>query len=65
MGELSCGSIVKCLLHGSPWQILMEKTVRGSKLFIMENGCILYQLLREDPRLNTLCREEWKGKLIG
>jgi hypothetical protein len=34
MKELSCGSIVKCLLHGSPWQILMKDAVQDSKMFI-------------------------------
>lgn len=34
MGELNCCSIVKCLLHTSPQQILMKETVRGSRLFI-------------------------------
>ena len=35
-GELSCGSVVKRLLHGSPKQILMKETVHSSKQFV---GC--------------------------
>jgi hypothetical protein len=35
-GELSCDSIGKFLLHGSPQQILMKETVPDSKQFI---GC--------------------------
>ena len=35
-GELSCGSVGECLLHGSPQRALMKETVHGSKQFI---GC--------------------------
>ena len=34
MGELSCGFVGECLLHGSPRRILMKETVHGSKQFI-------------------------------
>jgi hypothetical protein len=36
-GELSCSAVIKCLLHGSPQQILMKETICGSKQFI---GCL-------------------------
>ena len=34
--ELSCISVVECLLHGSPWQVLMKQMIHVSKQFI---GC--------------------------
>jgi hypothetical protein len=36
-----CGSIGKCLLRGSPWQILIKEIVRSSKLFI---GCSWWEM---------------------
>ena len=41
MGELSCGSVAKCLLHGSPLQILMKETIHGSNQFI---GCSWWKM---------------------
>ena len=31
-------------------------------LFVMENGCVQYQLLRVNLRLNTFCQEECLGR---
>ena len=66
-GELSWGPVVKCLFHGSPWQILMKETIHGSKQFLVVHGekwihKVPYLLLRVDLRLNTLCREERVGR---
>ena len=60
MGELNCSSVVECLLHESPWQILMKETIHGSKQFIRcsfhKNGCIEPNpLTKVDLRLNTFC----------
>jgi hypothetical protein len=35
-GRLGCSSVGEGLLHGSPWRILMKKTVHGSKQFIVK-----------------------------
>jgi hypothetical protein len=40
----------------------MKETVLGSKLFIMENESIAYQLLGVGPRLNTFGRKEHLGR---
>jgi len=41
MGALSGGSVIECLLHGSPRWILMKGTVHGSKQFI---GCSWWKM---------------------
>jgi hypothetical protein len=41
MGELSCGSVVECLPHGSPLWLLLKETVHSSKQFI---GCSWWKM---------------------
>jgi hypothetical protein len=64
MGELGCGSIGENLLHAPHCGFDGRD---NPCLSIPFTDCSLwkmdaYQLLRENQRLNTFCREEYQGR---